>query len=391
MQTRSKQVKITVAAVLAAALLVAGNRMYGEFVLGGLARTENARRKMPFRTRQERKAWLERSDRFAALALARRQRDVASELLPFLQDPAEPLRLRAVKLLGRLESAQAEASLEALANRLKGPGASVARKHADSSRVSEAVREESMFPTLDLALARIRARNLNGWTKVQALAKSVGLSFDEVVRLSHKVNDPVEGKYASGSAGYEIVDEMVDMLYQMGKRGEDIRPVANRLTLRPAQKVKLQAASLPLEQEITLILNYLSQVKMVGGSEFDLAEHLSASGAPASNAVIRRIRDALQRSEQRLQDSTVSAAGCSILFRFANRADDTRAIPLLKQFEKKFKDDFVRDSNSPEGWIYAEAQRAREDLEKEFIKAEQQPAIPGKSPTRRRGFGLRRR
>ena len=127
----------------------------------------------------------ERAWKLYQLWLARHERDVTQEVIPFLQDEYGPLRNSAACLLGRLENPAAEQPLQELNYRIE--------------------------------VARNRTRNLKGRAKVTAFANEMGLSFDQVVQLTEKLRAERLRSQGSGSKGEEIVKELVDMLYMMGK------------------------------------------------------------------------------------------------------------------------------------------------------------------------------
>ncbi len=183
--------------VVAGITLVAGlgvRSLRTEMALRGLTRA--AHRRDPSLAPAEKAAMVQRRLQFCRLWQARHERYIASEIIPYLGDPHYRIRTRAVVALGRLEEADGEAPLVAF----------LAGKHLDEDlggvpRVS-----------VDLALARIRARGLSGRAKGEAIAAGAGLSFAQVVRLSNRVNNTARA-FTKGSPGDLIVDEMVDVLY----------------------------------------------------------------------------------------------------------------------------------------------------------------------------------
>ena len=312
---------------------------------------------------------------FDRLWAARLQRNMAADLLPFLQGPDVDLRQRAVQGLGRLESSQAEAplsrllqereklsdeQLQMLKDRQKPlkDAKDGERYLSDQKRFEDngkRLRQSGLPPlVLQLALGRIRSRDFKGQEKVGAFAKSIGLSWDEVIQLSEKVNNPRD-RAGEETPGYQIMEEVVDLLYTMRKRGEDISALQRPLTLNPVQELKLQAASLPVEQEIKLILDYLAQRPAVTSDELNLTGYLVALGVPAKEQVLQRLKDMKRQPERYLRGNH----GYSIVFDTAAEMGDRRALPLLKHFE--------RDTDR---WVSSNAEQARQRLEG-------QPAVPG--------------
>ena len=163
-----------------------------------------------------RAAWPAQNRQLAQLWLAREQRDVTPELLQLLQSSQHPdIRRRTVRALGRLEK---PASLTPL---------------QEWQKALTPAEQEATSPTLPLALGRIQNHALTGQQKLDAVAKSVGLSWSEVVRLSQKVNAPKA--YAQGTPADQIVDEIISVLYTMGKKGEQVQKLSSALTLSQPQ------------------------------------------------------------------------------------------------------------------------------------------------------------
>jgi hypothetical protein len=305
-----------------------------------------------FRSGEEQAAFERRRLAFESMWKARDERDVAAELLPFLSDPSENLRVRAVRALGHLESAQAEAPLQALldkSGKARGPQ-------------YEAVRGVASV-TLRLALGRIRSREQKGEPRIAALAKSVGLTPAELVGLSQRINSR-QGRYDAGSAADQIVEEIVDALYAMIKRGDNVSGVVKRLTLNPAQRVKLETAALPPEQEVEMLLDYLEQREIVTGDEMELGKHLSGMGPQAANQVLARLEQMQQQPKQ------IKGRGYSVLFDAVAEMKGPEALPLLRRFEQ----------NSFDRWIPHYAKLARQEIEREEAMKRGDPkalSVPG--------------
>lgn len=319
MLKRKPKIKSLVGLLAVAGVAVCVGRIHSEWKLMRLTYSVERSEGSPFHNPQERAAWHQSYRRFVNLWVDRHKRDVTREILPYLQDPVKVQRARAARALGRLESAAAESELRKVMQRMKSDA-----KWSQSSGVP--------YPTLQLALGRIDAREMTGQQKLSAVAKSVGLNWNEVTRLSRKINAPVtlKEKYAApGSPGAEIVNEMVDVLYQMGKQGEEIKPFVKQLTLSLGQQTKLQAALVSKQQEIKIILDRLSFPKGTKGSAQLLQNHLVGLGKEASDAVIRRIDHMRQHPEKYPQQ-----LGYNMVFGLAAITADRRALPILKKFEK---------------------------------------------------------
>jgi len=196
---------------------------------------------------EQRAAAILRGRKFERIWSERNQRNVTAELIPFLDDPLDSLRLQAVQALSELEDPQAEAPLQALLDKIQ-------QAKSQSQRAPVAGVPEV---NLRLALGRIRSRDLKGEKRITSMAQSVGLSLEELARVSQQTNSN-GGSQMPESSGDQIVESIVDTLHSMAKRGEDVSSIANRLALNPAQARKVKAASLPSDQEVTAILDYLS-------------------------------------------------------------------------------------------------------------------------------------
>jgi hypothetical protein len=200
----------------------------------------------------------ERAWKLYQLWLARHERDVTKEVIPFLQDEDGLLRNTAARLLGRLENPAGEQPLQELNYRIE--------------------------------VARNRTRGLKGRAKVTAFANELDLSFDQVVQLTEKLRvERLKGR-GNGSEGEKIVKELVDMLYVMSKRGESIEPLVQNMTLLPAQRILLQGAALPPEKEAQLIVDYLSKLDTVTTEDYELALfYLPSLGVISTDVMIRRL------------------------------------------------------------------------------------------------------
>ena len=295
------------------------------------------------------RGWINRQWRFARLWMARRERDVAKEMLPYLKDPDEGLRTRAVRALGRLEAPLAEAPLQKMLEQVQA-----------AARQKPPINPPHPVPevTLQLALGRIRSRGLKGQAKLEVVAKNVGLSYNEVLQLARKFHVKIKDKNAAvrqavaASPGYEIIKEFVDVLYTMGKRGEDIQVLNTEpLAGAPVHRLLLKAATLPPEKEIEQALDYACQP---GGGSY-VQSYLVDLGPRATEMMIERLQHMLKHPEL-YRKGVPYGSGYVDLFRAAAQTGDPRMIPLLKQFEEQFK-------SSRGNYVAGYAQQARNDME----------------------------
>jgi hypothetical protein len=323
---------------------IGARHQHRESVLNDLARAELRREDEPFVDSKDKDLWSKRNRRFAEIWLARKARNVTEEILPYLDDPFYPTRVAAVRAIGRLEDPHAEPSLKAKLDLLSKDKDKIVT-HGDRARMIPAT-------TLQFAIGRIQSRDLKGRAKVEALAKSMGLTWAEVGELSYKCNGRFKGAHAAaGSPAIEIVREFVDVLYRMGKKGENIEPLANSLTLSPAQQVQIKAAKLSTEEEITLILDYAVSLKGVGGdSEHLIEEHLMDLG-PRANEMLRKKLEDIKEHPERYPDDEYGTGRVTLL-RAAGLSNDQRMLPLVKYF-----------ASSSNKWTRYDARRARDQIE----------------------------
>jgi len=355
---KSKMAMAAMAAVTAVGgVLIAGaNRMRSEAVLDNLTRTANTeepaqteaatldnlmhteetgpagnhKEPRPYINEMDRKAWLARNQHFVKLWLVRHERDVTDEIIPFLKEPDPNLRERAVRALGRLESAEAEAPLQAILQRQQ-----------EARQKRENLKREERIPELPLklALGRIRARDLKGKAKLDEVAKNVDLaSYDQVLQLAQRFGVQIRDKDANTrqeailSSAMQILLEYIDLLHMMGRQGENIQALgSDRLAVVPGFQMRLKGATMPVEQEIKMILDHATSPQ---GGIFP-ESYLLGLGPRAIEMLIQRLQD-IQRNPEKYNLGAPQAIGRGYdhLFLGAAMTGDPRVIPLLKQFEK---------------------------------------------------------
>jgi hypothetical protein len=330
-------------------------KSYGRSDVMMLATGASERNGISYLPSEEREAYILRYAKFAKLRQAKRQQDITRDLIALMADPVQVLRIHAARELGRLECTAAEPQLAKLAthaDRKIQKIKNIAEAREASSQMDYDRLQAIPFPTLQLALGRIRARNLKGRAKIDALCQSVNLTFTDVVKLSQKVNsdNSMERWQACGSMGQEIVDEVVDLLYAMRKHGENVDSEVAQLKLNSAQDVQLRGALLPNEKEVELIITYLSQRNRVSGSDDQLATyHLASLGGHVA-PLLNRFMNELADHPEKFQDKY----GCGPLIIVAGNLHDESSLPIVKRLEK-LSIPFVRDS----------AMRAHECLEQD--------------------------
>ena len=354
---------------------VAGSWMWREAKVNKLLPQETSARRVTRRlTSLERNERTKRQRHFEQLWQTRRQRDVNGGLVALLQDPvlkeATYARVDIVRALGRLESPAVQDALMSVLRESQGllrrpnpskpDGDNLGRLDKDENDSDENDSDDLMYMQSQLALGRMRARDMQGSQKINTFLGEAGLSFGDVVRLSQKINpDPKKPKhiYTEGTPGNAALNETVDVLYEMRKQGEDVSFWQDQLTLRKAQQLMLQGAALPEAQEIDLLLDYLGQVKVY--TDADLSQHLiDINPSAASAAAIERLEDL------RDHPGKYRNAACYAFFRIPEAVKDRRALPVLKQIEQLFLEEARTNVGTRGYWLDLEASRSIESIEK---------------------------
>jgi hypothetical protein len=272
------------------------------------------------------KATAVRGRRLNALLEARHTRDITSELLPYLNDPLPERRARVVRAFAEMESPAAEAPLQARLNQVQAARSDY--RYDTDKDVPET--------TLKLALAHIRTRSRKGETRIIAMAQSMGMSVQELVQLSQRLNSP-RGYRTMLDPDNEILENIVTTMYRMIKRGERVDRIMQQLTLNPVQRLKLQASSLPPQREVKAILDYLQERQAVTGDDYMLGQHLVQIGPEATRQVMARLEQMKQQPE------LMKSKGYIVLFHVASDMKGPEALPLMQYFERTSTDKWVRN------------------------------------------------
>jgi len=295
--------------VLAGSIVAGAPYLRREVYLRDLTRGENKRQETVLTAEQS-----ATYERFVDLWFRKSDSDVVPKLISMLNTSNLQLTSRIVKALGRLEDPSAEKPLQHLlerAKRVKDPQATLG--------VSKL--------TLDLALSRIRTRKLQGERRLISVSKAIGLSLSEVTKLSQLVY--ANRNSSAASEGSQIVDEFIDIMYSMGKKGDNIDALSHKFSLKPPEKIYLKGASLSTEAEIELIIDYAIGRDGVSGGDIRLIQnHLLALGPKAVDKIIYR----LERFQQERGD--YGNRGYVTLFRAAIRSGDPRVLKPLKVIAK---------------------------------------------------------
>lgn len=166
------------------------------------------------------------------------------------------------------------------------------------------------------------------------VASSVDLSFDEVTMLFAKINE--KGRIdVTRSRGYYIMEELIDLLADSARDGENIEPIVNQLTLAPAYQVKLKAATLPAPEGVRIILDCNAAL-------------LSDLDALTTDLIVQKLTALLPERGK--------IAHYRELFNAASQTNDARMIPLLIAFQ-----------NHPDGKIRYKAIMSLEAMENQTL------------------------
>ncbi len=266
---------------------------------------------------------------FAQLWLSRRQKRVTPQLLQILNaDPSRFLRERVVMALGRIEDPAALPALQALLVRVKALG-------PPQPFACDGIRFKDVPPyRVQLAIGRIKARSLKGIPKLNAIAREIGKTWPSVQGDAHRLRLKLQkrlGVYEVQESDQRfILDEFHDVLYRMGKRGENIRDLGGyNLLIWPQQKPFLDTAALSDQAEQRFWLNRALPPSKIG---FRTA-HLLDLGPQLPVMLTRYLKIALSKSQANPQlVARTSAYKC--LFDLAVATNDRNFIPILRQFQK---------------------------------------------------------
>lgn len=322
-------------------LAITGYRFQREMVLRELTRGGDQHRGLgSWNDEAGRTAFYTRKRRFANLWLARDARDIVPEVEGYLKDPSLSLRVSAIRALGKLENPAALEALEKV--RLQ-----IERQPQSGVRLQ----------TVQMAIARIEGRQLQGKKKLNAFCRSLNLSWGEVCSLSVKVNAPknvTERWNVPGSPAVEIVHETVALLYAMGDKGENTQSYMDQLTLSPAEVMYLKCAGLPANEEAAKLVSYCvfsKDADIWEVREEILKNHVVSLGKTGSDQILELLKK-VQADPNRYFPHPDQTRGYTYLFRAAAYTGRREAIPLLRRLQNhSFK------------WVAYYAEQAADRLE----------------------------
>ena len=296
----------------------------------------------PFLAPEELSAYNQRAQRFAKLWLQRKSKTVTPELLEMMQnEPIAAVRQAMIVALGRLENPQALPALQQLSQRLQQ-----LPMGNDGYSQSEAARDRIALYSVQLALGRIGARNLRGEDKLNSIASKIGTTWPQLKQDAARLRalsktrlgiyDVIESKDRF------ILEEFYDVLYRMGKQGEDLsRLGASEIAiwenpkqsvgqgLRAQEQLKLEAASLSDAAEIEFWLNTTrppSKAHLAPGHLLDL-------GPQVPVLLEKHLKSLL--AEAKTQPQIMSKTSTyTRWFRAAAATGDRRFAPIFLEFQK---------------------------------------------------------
>ena len=249
-----------------------------------------------------------------------RKRNVTAEVEPFLRDPDSGIRHSTVRVLGRLKNAQAEQVLAQLLLSLQ-------KQDAPDIGIAKF--------TVQLALGHIRSRELKGQKRLDAVARSAGFSWKEIVRLSQQVSSLKSWEVAN-TPGKELITEVVDVLGEMGRQGENIKPFVTQLSLSSSQQVALRAASLSTGERPAFILTYLVGLDVVEAGDEELERAFFIESSPQLLNSLAESLVYIRTNKDKRGDR-----GYVTVFRTVALTRNLRLLNMLKQIEEDQSEDKI--------------------------------------------------
>lgn len=310
-------------------------------LLGQAAHIAHARREsLPYNTPQEQTAYRGRTRKFARLWLGRNQRNVTPDLLQMLKaEPSSQLRAAIVVALGRIENPQALQPLQSLLVNAQA-------QQRVSSPNNIILRDDIPVFRIRLALGRIKSRGLKGTAKLNTVAREVGKSWPSLKQDAQRMRVKLQSRMGiyevQKSEDRAIVEEFYDVLYRMGKRGENIRALGafelilwkNDTTnvgngIRSAEQAKLFASSLSNRKEI----DFWFKRSLPPSTAWLSAGHVLSLGPQVPDVLMTHLKLALRqiKAKPSLVEGTGAYRG---LFNVAVATGERRFLPILRDFQK---------------------------------------------------------
>ena len=295
-------------------LLAIGMMVSLIFMLMTSARCQRMRIPNPFSP--EGRVEIKDNIRFANLWKQRSKRDVSRALVPFLRSSDPSLCERAICALGRLENPQMLSVLISV----KGETRVMPELLGMSPLMSD--------PTRRLAIVRIRTRNLHGQARVVGLLRGVGWTLAEGQMWSKRIEAP--RAYLKDSDQARVIREVVDLLYNMGKKGENIAALRRGFAFATAQNIQLDCAKLNKAQEVERILDYGMSLDVTRwDDEYLCVDHLVSLGAEAEVGLKKRLQREISSKKTYANHNPFNT-----MMRAAAKTNNMRFLPLLTKLAK---------------------------------------------------------
>lgn len=239
--------------------------------------------------------------------------------------------------------------------------------------------QENGRAELLMALARIENRHLSGRDKLDAVAAKIGRSFDDLLERKILIafgDGPVHIWFVIQNAFFEV-------LLSMAQAGHDVSLWFKQVGVGGAERFQIEGAHLPVDDQVTRILDYLCALDIGDHRDAQLATYyLPLLGAHAADLLLTRLQAMLRDFDKyfrlitptpewiKMVEESEKRTGRDLsfekkprynngyikLFRAAHATGDARFVPLLREFEAaSFRE---RDPR-----IFHYARQSRENLE----------------------------
>ena len=185
---------------------------------------------------------------------------------------------------------------------------------------------------VQMAIARIQTRDLPPTPRMKAVAAEIGLSLSQLKDLFGVCNTLEGVTLLSRSKGRVVADRCMDMLAEMGLKGQDIKPFL-KWELMPQHKVRLEATIMPRDKGIEHIIDFLCIAGGLDNDTKDLAQRqLWEFGPRVNEHLLTRIQDMAAHPQKYLKINRRGSAFICV-FAAANESHDARLRPILLRFK----------------------------------------------------------
>ena len=301
----------------------------------------------PYETPAEQQAWNERNRIMVKLYLSRYERNVTQEVLPFALERTDrnaDIRTRAIIMLGRIEDGKAEAPLQKLLDQLQEKQSKI-RPQDDPITPVDAV---PLF-RLKLALGRIRARDLKGKEKLDAVAKSIDLTWEKVQEMGDQLKEATSAtsthhRLLMDSYQLEVVLEFFDVLRSMGRNGEDLDVLgASHLVYHPLLEPLLTSSRLTRGQEAEF---WLKRSETPTTFIFNPAV-VASLGNEVKPILLKHLQLELGKAKEHPDTyQGMNRLALMRMFDSASATADLQFVPVLEEFSKLNNERIANDAQN---------------------------------------------